>query len=51
MLSKEDLLTRVQQGIPDPNWTVVRPKSSYFLGQIVLWLILTLIPIGAPFTT
>lgn len=49
MLSKEDLLMRVQQGIIDPNWTVARPKSAYFLGQIVLWLILTLIPIGAAF--
>lgn len=49
MLSKEDLLTRVQQGIPDPTWAVIRPKSTYFLGQIAVWLILTLIPIGLTF--
>lgn len=47
MLSKEDLILRVQQGIPDPNWTVIRPKSSYFLGQLALWLVLTLLTIGA----
>jgi len=46
MLSKEDLIQRVQQGFPDPNWTVIRPKSSYFLGQIALWLILTLLVVG-----
>lgn len=46
MLSKEGLLARVQQGIPDPSWTIVRPKSSYFLGQIVLWLILALLASG-----
>jgi len=47
MLSKEDLLMRIQQGTPEPNWTVIRPKSSYFLGQIATWLILFLLPIGA----
>lgn len=47
MLSKEELLTRIQQGTPDPAWTVIHPKSSYFLGQIATWLILFLIPVGA----
>jgi len=47
MLSKEDLLMRIQQGAPEPNWTVIRPKSSYFLGQIAIWLILLVLPIGA----
>ncbi|HEY1353297.1 MAG TPA: hypothetical protein VGF67_27120 [Ktedonobacteraceae bacterium] len=46
MLTKEDLIARIQQGTPDPSWTVLRPKSSYFLGQIVLWFIATLIPVG-----
>ena len=47
MLSKEDLLMRIQQGAPEPNWTVIRPKSSYFLGQVATWLILFLLPVGA----
>src|SRR5690348_3264654 len=47
MLSKEDLLMLIQQGTPEPNWTVVRPKTTYFLGQIVTWLILFLLPVGA----
>ncbi len=46
MLSKEDLVMRIQQGTPEPNWTVVRPKSSYFLGQIVTWFILFLLTVG-----
>ncbi len=46
MLSKEDLLERVQQGTPEPNWTVMRPKPSYFLNQIVTWFILFLLPVG-----
>lgn len=46
-ISKEELLMRIQQGTPEPNWTVIRPKLSYFVGQIVTWLIMFLLPIGA----
>lgn len=45
--TQEELLMRIQQGTPEPNWTVIRPKLSYFVGQIVTWLIMFLLPIGA----
>lgn len=47
MFSKEDLVMRIQQGMPEASWTIVRPQSSYFLKQVLIWFILFLLPIGA----
>lgn len=46
MLSKEDILAHIQQGKPEPGWKILRPKLSYFLGQVATWLILFLLAVG-----
>lgn len=46
MLSKEEILTYVQQGGALPGWQVLRPQMSYLVKQMLIYAILALIFIG-----
>ena len=46
MLSKEEILASVQQGLARPDWQVLHPKTSYLVKQALTWAVLAVLVIG-----
>jgi hypothetical protein len=43
MLSKEQIFSYIQQGQPQSNWLILRPKTSYLIKQAIIYAILAVV--------